>query len=72
MTETKSVTITKTVPVIDKATLTAWLNQELKAWLTEGVRGMDSRPCTAGSKAIDLIEEAGFKLAPPVRNRVEP
>lgn len=71
MTETyKTVEIIKTVPVANKETLTAWLNAELADWL-EGLNKRDGgiSRLTVGSKAIELIHEAGFTLNAPRVNR---
>ena len=70
MGEYKQVTITETVPVSDRKTLAAWLNQELGRFADSVTHGKS----TLGSKALDLIDEAGFKLTGPVvtRNPVEP
>lgn len=61
----KTIEITKTVPVADLESLKAWLNKELADWVSSG----KSDAHTAGTKALDLIEEAGFKLTPPTVSR---
>lgn len=57
--------VTRVVPVCDKETLTLWLNQELEDWTAPKRDGGRAR-ATVGTKALDLIEAAGFKLVPPV------
>jgi len=69
MTDHKTVTITKTVPVNNRETLDAYLNDQLKEWIGDGKKDAGTRNATAGSKAIRLIEEAGFKLQPPATTR---
>ena len=59
----EQVEITKTVPVNDTETLTAWLNQEIEAWFerNDGSNQYD----TVGEKCLSLIKQAGFELKPP-------
>lgn len=61
----KEVTITKTVPVNNIETLRAWLSGQLRDYLDkpEGVC-LDTRKALVGSRAIDLILEAGFTIEP--------
>ncbi len=64
----QKVEITKTVFVSDHETLAAWLNQELEAWLCSRGGDVDfagSASACAGTKALDLIEKAGFTLVSP-------
>lgn len=65
----KTVEITKTVPVADLESLRVWLNQELRDWMGNGKRDDGMSKVLAGSKAIDLIEEAGFTIKPPAVKR---
>lgn len=60
-----TVEITKTVPVADRETLEAYLNQELETHVGHQVRDGGESKRTAGTKALQLIEEAGFELIPP-------
>ncbi len=54
-----TVEITKTVPVADRETLEAYLNIGLENHIGKNLRG------TAGTRALEMIEEAGFELRPP-------
>lgn len=60
----KTVSMTKSVPVADTESLKAWLNEQLSDWLS-GQRDGGTNKMVAGSKAVDLIIEAGFTLNPP-------
>lgn len=62
----QEVTITKTVPVIDRESLEAWLNEQLVNYM--GDINPHNMP-TIGSVALNLIEQAGFKITPPSRTR---
>lgn len=62
MTEHKTVTITKTVPVDDRETLALWLEDWLALWMANE---WEVEAPGVGSKALDLIEEAGFTVVPP-------
>lgn len=57
----KTVMITKTVPVTDIITLSAWLNQEMAVWVKTHRDGGVMK-ATVGSRAIDLILQAGFTI----------
>lgn len=65
----KTVEVTKTVPVADLESLRAWLDQQLEDWIGEGKRDGGLSKTTAGSRAITLIEEAGFTITPPTVKR---
>lgn len=65
----KTVEIKQIVPVADLESLRVWLNQELGDWMGNGKRDGGMSKALAGSKAIDLIEEAGFTITPPRVNR---
>ncbi len=60
-----TVEITKTVPVADRETLETYLNQQLEEHIGKNLRDSGASKKTAGTKALQLIEEAGFKLMPP-------
>ncbi len=64
----KVVTLTKTVPVADRETLRVWLNQQLQEYL-KSARDGGVNKSTAGTKALDLIEAAGFRLTLPTGKR---
>ncbi len=71
--QNQEVTMTKKFLVNDRETLAEWLNQRLADFLADEMRDGETSKSSAGSKALDLIEEAGFKLTPPnvVRKPVE-
>lgn len=65
MTAYLTVEITKTVPVADRETLKAYLNIGIEKYIGENLRDGGESKRTAGTKALQLIEEAGFELIPP-------
>lgn len=64
-----TVEITKTVPVADRESLEAYLNIELKEHIGDNLRDGGLSKKTAGTKALQLIEKAGFKLISPKVSR---
>jgi hypothetical protein len=63
-----TVTITETVEVTDLKTLRVWLNQELEQYAVTKRDGGTAK-ATIGSKALDLIKEAGFEIKCPIQTR---
>ncbi len=63
--QNQEVTMTKKFAVNNRETLAEWLNQRLADFLANGMRDGGASQSAAGSKALDLIEEAGFTLTPP-------
>jgi hypothetical protein len=64
MKEYKTVTVTKKVPVSDQQSLAVWLDVQLYDYVVPRRDG-GLRQRSAGTKAIELILEAGFTLNPP-------
>ncbi len=63
--QNQEVTMTKKFSVDNRETLAEWLNQRLADFLADGMRDGGTSNSAVGSKALDLIEEAGFKISPP-------
>jgi hypothetical protein len=67
-----TVTVTREVPVDSRETLEEYLNQVLKGVIHYGPDDEMVNTDILGTRALSLIEAAGFTIQPPRRSRNTP